>query len=241
MATLERGCDDGEYHVYLNTNTSHAQPDYTFYHRLVHAPTGQAVCVTHLSNGTVTMYIPSEDLAYELGQLPWLNEPAPGKPDSDRPKQPNRPNDALCHIRRSVSGGGNVIYHIFLDDSMVDGMGDTPDYVVLDRSLAPYVGRPAYVTRDANGQVILDIPSAEVAFNLGSLIWLNEPKPAQPEPVKPPLGCMPEKLWLENRIMDLAQAIHLQLGPGYERDWKLLADRAEQLTRHAEWLGHWHP
>ena len=146
MATLERGCDDGEYHVYLNTNTSHAQPDYTFYHRLVHAPTGQAVCVTHLSNGTVTMYIPSEDLAYELGQLPWLNEPKAGNPDS-----------------------------------------------------------------------------------------------AQPKPVDPPLDCGPENLWLERRIWDLSHAINDQLASPDPIDWKLLADRAEQLTRHAEWLGHWHP
>ena len=153
---------------------------------------------------------------------------------------PNRLNDARCHIRKKASPGGGAIYHICLDSSMADGMA-APDYVVIDMSLHQYVGRLAYVTHAADGAVTLRIPPGGLILELGELPWLNEPKPAQPEPVKPPADCMAEHIWLELRVRDLALSINDQLTAPGTCDWKLLADRAEQLTRHAEWLGHWHP
>ena len=125
-------------------------------------------------------------------------------------------------------------------DGMVDGMA-APDYVVRDMSLWHYVGKPAYVTHAAEGAVTLHIPSVELTLELGEIPWLNEPKPALPEPVKPPADCMAEHIWIELRVLDLALAINDQLTAPGTCDWKLLSDRAEQLTRHAEWIGHWHP
>jgi len=221
--------DEGAFRVYLAGNLVPSRPDYVFTNKDVPAQDGQFAWVTHLRNGEVILALAEGEEAYELGQLPWLNEPKPAQPE-----QPKRPNETKGVLMAAAHDDG---FHVYLD-------GNTdlskPDYTFTDKNVPAHTGQLAWVSRRP-GHVILTFVTSVAPYDLGDIPWLNEPKPGQPEPVDPALFCAPEDAWLAIRALVLVKAIQRQIDTPGKCDWKLLADRAEQLTRHAEWLGHWHP
>ena len=219
---------DTEYHLFLDGGTL-VGPDYVVLDISLDAYVGQPAYVTHAAGGVVTLDVPAPEALFNLGQLPWLNEPKPAQP-----KQPKQPNETKGVLLAAAHDDG---FHVYLD-------GNTdlskPDYTFTDKNVPAHTGQLAWVSRRP-GHVILTFVTSVAPYDLGDIPWLNEPKPGQPEPVDPALFCAPEDAWLAIRALVLVKAIQRQIDTPGKCDWKLLADRAEQLTRHAEWLGHWHP
>lgn len=54
----------------------------------------------------------------------------------------------------------------------------------------------------------------------------------EPTPQKPPLGVIPEKLWLEARVKDLSEAIARNVG----ENWQQSASYAAEMMRHMNLL-----
>jgi hypothetical protein len=109
------------------------------------------------------------------------------------------------------------------------GGWDVPWVVSMDRM----VGQSLTVKREATTAVgfLLGDGGDEYWFPYFVLEKVT-PEPTHPVTEKPPLGIMPEKIWIEQRILALTAAIDRYISTGKDPDQKWIEELQVRLDRH---------